>query len=54
MNYILVIIFLVLLIPAILLLLQINGLTLRAMKSKELNRKKNELDKKYQFIKGLY
>jgi len=54
MNYNFVALFLILLIPIVKLLLDLNGLALKVQKSKELHREKNPLEKKYQFIKGLY
>jgi hypothetical protein len=54
MNYNMIVLFLILLIPAVKLLLDLNTLTLKIGKSKELIREKNALEKKYQFIKGLY
>ena len=54
MNYHIVVLFLILLIPVIKLLLDLNGLVLKIRKSNELLREKNTLEKKYQFIKGLY
>lgn len=54
MNYNIVALFLILLIPVVKLLLDLNGLVLKIKKSKELHREKNVLENKYQFIKGLY
>jgi hypothetical protein len=54
MNYNLVIVFFLLLIPVVKLILDLNGLALKVKKAKELIGEKNLLEKKYQFIKGLY
>lgn len=35
-------------------MIKIKNTTLRLLKSKEINNKENELDTKYQFIKGLF
>ena len=39
---------------AIVFLIKIKSVTLQLIKSKEVNKKENPLEKDYQFIKGLY
>lgn len=39
---------------AIVFMIRIKSITLQISKSKEVNNKENPLEKKYQFIRGLY
>lgn len=39
---------------SIIFLIKIKSTTLQILKSKELNNEENKLEKKYQFIKGLF
>ena len=48
---IMVIVFVIL---AIVFMIKIKATTLQIIKSKEVNNKENQLEKDYQFIKGLY
>lgn len=49
-----VVLMVLLIFMAIKYMIDINTLALRISKSKELNQEENQLEKKYQFIKGLF
>lgn len=54
MTAYLVIIMIILFFTVIKYLIDINTLALRISKNKELNQQENDLEDKYQFIKGLF
>jgi len=54
MKTVLVIIIIALIAYIIKALIDLNALVLQVIKAKELNKVSNNLEKKYQFIKGLY
>jgi len=54
MTQILAIMIIVFVVLSIVFMMKIKSTTLKIVKSKELNNEENKLEKKYQFIKGLF
>lgn len=54
MTQVLAIMIIIFVLLAIIFMIKIKGIALQLTKSIEINNKENPLEKKYQFIKGLY
>lgn len=54
MTQVLVIMLLIFVFLSVILIIKIKNTAVRLTKTKELNNEENKLEKKYQFIKGLY
>lgn len=54
MTQVLVIMLLIFVFLSVILIIKIKNAAVRLTKTKELNNEENKLEKKYQFIKGLY